>query len=150
MRHGADALALIKYYEGFRARPYLCPANVWTLGFGSTRDLFGKPVTSTTPPVTQEQGELLLEWEVSKIDTSLQRFVSVELDQCQWDALVDFCYNLGMGAFQRSTLRQVVNRGEHEDVPDEFRKWVWGGGRKLKGLVERREKETEVYVAGME
>lgn len=63
----------------------------------------------------------------------------------QFDALTSFTFNLGGGALQRSTLRRKVNREEHSAVPTEFRKWIWAGGRKLKGLVRRREAEAKRY-----
>jgi lysozyme len=71
--------------------------------------------------------------------------ITVPLGDGRFDALASFAFNLGCGALQRSTLRRKVNREEHADVPNEFRKWVWGGGRKLPGLVRRREEEAEMY-----
>jgi len=70
----------------------------------------------------------------------------VALDDGQFDALVSFTFNLGSGALQRSTLRRRVNREEHEAAPAEFRRWVWAGGRRLKGLMRRREAEAQLYV----
>lgn len=78
-------------------------------------------------------------------ERAIQRLIYVPLTDYQWDALTSFTFNLGSGALQRSTLRQKVNREEHIDVPDEFRKWVYAGGRKLKGLVRRREAEALLY-----
>lgn len=74
------------------------------------------------------------------------RLIQVPLNDNQFDALVSFTFNLGAGALQRSTLRRRVNREEHEVVPAEFRRWVWAGGRKLKGLVWRREAEAARYM----
>ena len=73
------------------------------------------------------------------------RLVTVPLTDGQFDALTSFTFNLGGGALQRSTLRRKVNREEHSAVPGEFRRWVWAGGRKLKGLVRRREAEAALY-----
>jgi lysozyme len=73
------------------------------------------------------------------------RLVKVPLTDGQFDALVSFTFNLGSGALQRSTLRRKVNREEHEEVPREFLRWVWAGGRKLKGLVRRRAAEADLY-----
>ncbi len=74
------------------------------------------------------------------------RLISAPLSDGRFDALTSFTFNLGGGALQRSTLRRRVNREEHDDVPDEFRKWVWGGGHKLPGLIRRREAEAMTYV----
>ena len=76
------------------------------------------------------------------------RLIRVPLEDGQFDALSSFAFNLGGGALQRSTLRRKVNREEHDAVPDEFRRWVWAGGRKLKGLVRRRAAEAALYAAG--
>jgi lysozyme len=75
------------------------------------------------------------------------RLIAVPLTAGQFDALVSFTFNLGGGALQRSTLRRKVNREEHAAVPAELMEWVWAGGRKLKGLVRRREAEAALYLA---
>ena len=73
------------------------------------------------------------------------RPIRVPLEDGRFDALSSFAFNLGAGALQRSTLRRKVNRAEHDAVPAELRRWVWAGGRKLKGLMLRREAEAEFY-----
>jgi len=73
------------------------------------------------------------------------RLITVPLTQGQFDALVSFTFNLGAGALQRSTLRRKINREEHADVHAELMKWVWAGGRKLKGLVRSRVAEANHY-----
>lgn len=73
------------------------------------------------------------------------RLIKVPLTDGQFDALVSFTFNLGSGALQRSTLRRKVNHEEHEEVPDQFMRWVWAGGKKLRGLVMRREAEASLY-----
>ena len=75
------------------------------------------------------------------------RLINVPLTDGQFDALASFTYNLGGGALQRSTLRRKINREEHADVPEQFMRWVWAGGRKLKGLVRRREAESDLYIS---
>ena len=79
-------------------------------------------------------------------ERAVLRLISVPLTQGQFDALVSFTFNLGAGALQRSTLRRKVNREEHADVPAEFSKWVWAGGRKMNGLIKRRKAEAELYL----
>ena len=78
-------------------------------------------------------------------ERAVLRLIAVPLADRQFDVLVSFTFNLGVGALQRSTLRRKVNREEHGEVPAEFLKWVWGGGRRLPGLVQRREAESCRY-----
>lgn len=147
MRHVTDqGLALIKRFEGFSATRYICPAGWWTIGFGAIHGLDGQPVTAATPPVTEEEAETLMRRDLAVAERAALRLITVPLSDGRFNALASFAFNLGGGALQRSTLRRKVNREEHADVPDEFRKWVWGGGRKLPGLIRRREEEAEMYV----
>jgi lysozyme len=147
MRHTTEqGLALIKRFEGFSPTPYLCPAGWWTIGWGAIHGLDGQPVTAATPPVTEAESETLLRRDVTVAERAVLRLITVPLNDGRFDALTSFAFNLGGGALQRSTLRRKVNREEHADVPDEFRKWVWGGGRKLPGLIRRREAEAVMYV----
>ena len=78
-------------------------------------------------------------------ERAVLRLINVPLTDGQFDALVSFTYNLGGGALQRSTLRRKINREEHTEVPEQFMRWVWAGGRKLRGLVRRREAEAGLY-----
>ena len=80
-------------------------------------------------------------------ERAVLRLIQARLADDQFDAMVSFTFNLGAGALQRSTLRRKINREEHAAVPAEFRRWVWAGGRKLKGLVMRREAEARRYDA---
>jgi lysozyme len=146
MRHMTDqGLALIKRFEGFSATPYICPAGWRTIGWGAIHGLDGQPVAAATPTVTEEEAETLLRRDVTVAERAVLRLITVPLNDGRFDALTSFAFNLGGGALQRSTLRRKVNREEHADVPNEFRKWVWGGGRKLPGLVRRREAEAMMY-----
>lgn len=148
MRHVTpDGLALVKRFEGFSPTPYLCPANRWTIGFGSTRGLDGLPVTAATAPITSEEADALLARDLEDAERAVLRLIKVPLTDGQFDALCDFAFNLGSGSLQRSTLRAKVNRGEHGDVPGEFLKWCRGGGRILPGLVRRRRAEAERYAS---
>jgi lysozyme len=95
--------------------------------------------------VDEDEALDLLRQDVAVAERAVLRLISVPLTQGQFDALVSFTFNLGAGALQRSTLRRKVNREEHTDVPAELMKWVWAGGRKLKGLVKRRKAESLAY-----
>ena len=78
-------------------------------------------------------------------ERAVERFITCPLEDNPFSALVSFAFNMGAGALQRSTLRQKINRGEHEAVPKELRRWVWAGGRRYAGLMKRREAEIILY-----
>lgn len=142
MRHiTQQGLELIKRFEGFSETVYICPAGYPTIGYGH----LVKENENFACGVSEEEAEELLRHDVKDAERAVLRFVDVPLNDGQFDALVSFTFNLGAGALQRSTLRRKVNRNEHSEVPREFMRWVWAGGRKLKGLIRRREAEAEVY-----
>lgn len=95
-------------------------------------------MTAVTPTLTEDEAEALLHCDVGLAERAVLRLITVPLADGQFDALISFTFNLGAGALQRSTLRRRVNREEHREVPEEFGKWVWGGGRWLPGLLKRR------------
>lgn len=133
--------ALIRVFEGFSATVYRCPAGLPTIGYGHVV-LAGEVFDS---PITPAQAEALLLRDLGKTSRAVGRLLPVPLEAHQRAALLSFTYNLGAGALQRSTLRRKILRGEHEDVPDELMRWVWAGGRKLGGLVQRRQAEGRCY-----
>ena len=136
------AAALCREFEGFISKPYICPAGVPTIGFGATHYLDGRRVSLNDPAISKEAANRLL---LRMIDQtylpSVLRLCPGVTDARKLAALVDFTFNLGAGNLQASTLRKRVNAGDWESVPAELRKWVYGGGRKLPGLVRRREAE---------
>ena len=95
--------------------------------------------------LTQAEATDILRKDVGIAERAVVRLISVPLTDGQFDALVSFTFNLGAGALQRSTLRRKVNRGEHESVPAELMKWVWAAGKRLPGLVRRRQAEGASY-----
>lgn len=144
MRHIPEqGLQLIRRFEGFRANPYLCPGGYWTIGYGNVI----KNPKDFPYSLTEDEAREFLAADVIKAERAVLRLITVPLTDGQFDALVSFTFNLGSGALQRSTLRRKVNREEHEDVLGELRKWVWAGGKKLGGLVRRREAEAMLYLA---
>lgn len=134
---------LAAHFEGFRSRPYLCPAGVATLGYGSTRDAQGNPVTLSHPPVSEEEAEALLHRDFTAAVISSRRLVGKPLRRDQIDALADFVYNLGTAALAGSTLLRKLKRGD--DFSGEWGRWVRGGGKVLPGLVARRRAEKNLY-----
>lgn len=134
---------LCRQFEGFYARPYICPAGVPTIGYGATYYLDGRPVTLKDAPVSQAEAEQMLQQMLRRtyLPAVLQLCPAVD-DPRRLAALLDFTFNAGAGNLRASTLRRKVNAGDWAAVPTELRKWNKGGGRVLAGLVRRREAEA--------
>lgn len=141
MRHiTQDGIDLIKRFEGFSSTVYICPAGYPTIGYGHL-----VRSSESFTEITETEAEELLRKDVESGERAVLRLVNVPLTDGQFDALVSFTFNLGAGAFQRSTLRRKVNRQNHAEVPEQLMRWVWAGGRKLNGLIRRRESEALIY-----
>jgi len=139
MKTSAKGIALIKQSEGFRAQAYKCPAGVWTIGYGTTAGVTPGMV------VTEAEASRLLVEHVAGIESQLNG-QKLKLRQPQFDALIDFIYNLGFGAFLRSGLLAMVRvNPENSNIPTEFRKWKIAGGKPSTGLINRREAEIRLY-----
>ncbi|MDB4725928.1 lysozyme [bacterium] len=138
-------LSIIKTFEGFSEAPYLCPAGIPTIGYGSTWDQEGNRVTMEHPNITESGGQRLLDREVRHTELAVNSLILVALNENQFSALCSFTYNLGSGNLQSSTLRAKLNRGDYEGASAEFPKWRRAGGRILKGLVRRRAIERELF-----
>lgn len=137
------AALLCRRFEGLYLRPYLCPAAVPTLGFGSTRYEDGTRVSLTDPPITKERAEQLLQHELRTVCfPAVERFCPDLTDPRAQGAIADFVYNLGAGRLQSSTLRKRINAGDMAGAQQELSKWVRGGGKILPGLVKRRAAEA--------
>ena len=143
-------LALIKKYEGWRAEPYLCSARRPTIGYGSCWDLDGDPVTLSHPSITKEQGEYLLKREVRHSEAAVKKLIKAEMTPNMFSSLVSFCYNVGSGNLQRSSLRMRMNRGQYLAAADELPKWRRALGKILPGLVRRRAEERRLFLDGYE
>lgn len=143
MQINQAGLEIIKTFEGFRARQYVCPAGYPTIGYGHVV----KAGEDFTQGVSEEQAEILLKSDLAIAKQAVVRNIKVKLTENQFSSLISFVYNVGGGALQRSTLRQKLNRGEYEAVPGELLKWIYAGGRKLPGLVKRRLAEAELFSA---
>ena len=134
-------LDLIKRFEGFSRTVYFCPAGYPTIGYGHVV----KDDEDFSAGIDEAQAEELLRQDAQIAELAVLRLITVPLTDGQFDALVSFTYNLGGGALQRSTLRRKINREEHAEVPEQFMRWVWAGGRRLRGLVRRRAAEAGLY-----
>lgn len=143
---GPLGIELIKSFEGFRSKPYLCPAKVPTIGYGATFYPNGNKVTMNDVPINEEQATNLLKDMLTGYEKSVDSFVRDDVNQNQFDALVSFTYNLGAGSLKMSTLLKKVNADPNDPtIKAEFMKWVKAGGKTLPGLVKRRTAEAELY-----
>ena len=145
MQTSKQGIDLICRFEGWSSKIYLCSGNRLTRGYGFTRDMKGKPLTLDSGDITLDEGKEQLQHELRKFERAVERLIKVPLQECQNDALVSFAFNLGSGALQSSTLRRKLNRGDYDGAQREFHKWVFAGGRKLRGLVLRRAAEAELF-----
>lgn len=137
---------LIKEFEGYYSKAYICPAGVPTIGYGSTMWNDGRKV-KIGEKITKEGAELLLHWELNNKAIALK---GLSLNQNQADALLSFIYNLGIGAFDKSTLKKKIKLNPNDpSIRDEFMKWnkarVGGKLMELKGLTRRRIAEANLY-----
>lgn len=144
MQTSADGLALIKTFEGLKLQSYLCPANVWTIGYGHT-SAAGPPKVYEGMVITKSEAESILRRDLRKYEEAVDQTIKVPLKQNQFDALVSFCYNIGPGAFASSTLAKKLNRKEYDAVPAELMKWNKAGGKELPGLTRRRRDEAKLW-----
>lgn len=144
MRMSAAGLATVKEFEGLRLKAYKCPAAVWTIGYGHT-SAAGNPIVTPEFVITKDEAEEILERDMVQYEDGVKKLVKVEITQGQFDALVDFAYNAGVGALQKSTLLKKVNAEKFDEVPAEFMKWTKGGGKELPGLVRRRRAEVKLW-----
>ena len=139
-------LDIIKKYEGFSSKPYLCPSKVITIGYGSTYYEDGSKVKLTDSPITQERATELLEALLVSFERAVDSYCIDTLNQNQFDAIVSFAYNCGVGNLKSSTLLRKVNvNPNNPTIKDEFLKWTKGGGKTLSGLVRRRTEEAQLY-----
>ena len=134
------AIDLAMTFEGFYKSPYICPAGFWTIGYGHL-------CKKDHPIITEEQAEIYLTEDLQDALLGTVRLCPVLLkEDVNWlGAIVDFVFNLGAGRLQASTLRRKINAELWEDVPNELNRWVYGGGKKLKGLVLRRQAEAAFF-----
>ncbi len=144
MRMSAAGLAIVKEFEGLRLKAYKCPAAVWTIGYGHT-SAAGAPIVNPDLVITKDEAEEVLERDMEQYEEGVRKYVKVDLTQGQFDALVDFAYNAGVGALAKSTLLKKVNAEKFDEVPAEFMKWTKGGGKELPGLVRRRRAEVKLW-----
>lgn len=158
---------LMHRYEGYRSRPYLCPAHIWTIGFGHVlyqeqirlpmirKEGYDGMIRKDFPlrpednrEWSKDEIEELFRADVASFERGVLRLVpGVDGNQGAFDALVSFAFNAGLGNLQRSTIRVKANRGDLEGAADAFMQWTKGGGKVLPGLVKRRQAERALFLS---
>jgi lysozyme len=147
------AAELCRRFEGFRSKPYLCPAGVPTIGYGSTYYADGRKVTLHDRPMSEPEARALLMAElmhtyapgVVRHCPGLLPLALLENNWGKFNAITDFAYNLGVGRLQTSTLKRKLNEQDWEGAKEQLMLWVRGGGRVLPGLIARRKAEALMF-----
>jgi lysozyme len=137
------AAELCRRFEGYRAKPYLCPANVATIGYGSTYYANGRKVTLEDAPMDEPTARalLMIELEHTYLPGVLRNCPGLLIDERKCNAIVDFAYNCGIGRLQTSTLKRKINANDWEGAKEQLMLWTKGGGKVLPGLLKRRTAE---------
>ncbi len=140
------AIALIKHHEGVRSRPYRCPANLWTVGVGHLIGDGKSLPDSWNRTFSQEEIDGILKSDLRRFELGVHKMLpNVPLKQHEFDAIISFCFNLGLGCFQRSTLRQALLRGDKKAAMESLVKYCRAGGKILRGLQIRRLDEKALF-----
>lgn len=152
MKTNDAGIAIIKRWEGFRPKPYLCPAGIPTIGYGTTVYPNGRKVTLQDKAITEQVADQYLRIYIQRLELQIAAALLVTLSDNRFSALVSFAYNVGIGALRKSTLLKVINAAPGAPgIRDEFMKWTKAtvNGKKvvLPGLVSRRRDEADLYFA---
>ena len=152
-------IKMLQHHEGVRYKPYRCPAKLWTIGVGHVlypRQGALKLEERDSVPLeykddrtfSMEEVDDILRRDLERFERGVERYCPVKLTQGQFDALVSFSFNLGLGVLQRSTLRQKILRGDKSGAAEEILKYNKAGGKIVKGLVNRRNDEYQIFLRG--
>lgn len=145
MQTSDKGIALLKEFEGCKLTAYQDSVGVWTIGYGWTQPVDGKPIRAGMT-IKQETAERLLKTGLVSYESDVSRLVKVGVTQGQFDALVSFTYNLGSRSLSTSTLLRKLNAGDYAGAADEFLRWNKAGGKVLNGLTRRREAERDLFL----
>lgn len=138
--------SIIREFEGFREKAYKDTGGVWTIGYGTIKYPNGMPVKQGDT-CTQSQAESWLKNDCKWVDACLDKYVKITVNQNQFDALASFVYNIGESQFRSSTLLEKLNTGDFSAAATNFDRWVYDNGKKIKGLINRREKEKALFLS---
>jgi len=139
MKPSQECIDMVKHFEGFEDTAYLCPANVWTIGYGRTKNV------KEGDRITEPQAERDLQEELQEFGAQVLGVVDVSLLQNEFDALTSWTYNLGVGNLSSSTLLKKLNAGDKDSVPSEMLRWNKAAGKVLAGLTARRQAEADLW-----
>lgn len=134
------AAPLVKDREGLKLEAYYCPAGIPTIGYGHTKGV----VLGTR--VTKEQADEMLTVDLERFKAQASKYIKVQVTKGQFIALMDFVYNLGVGALRESTLLKLLNQGDYYGASEQFQRWIFCKGEKSKGLIARRELERQYFM----
>ena len=153
MKISDNGLRLIQEFESFEANPYLDSARVWTIGYGSTYYPNGKKVTGRDKPITREYAETIQrnviknDFEPVINELLKNEIASGFITQNMFDAILSLTYNIGVNGFKKSSVLRLLKQGDKQNAADAFLLWNKAGGKVLKGLVNRRKKERELFLS---
>ena len=156
MKVSDKCIQQIKQDEGVRSKPYQCPALLWTIGVGHVidpsharvklADRKGLPIPDGWDRVlSNDEIDEILRKDLARFEAGVLRLIKVPMTQGQFDALVSFSFNVGLGNLQNSTLRMKMNREDYAGAAEQLLVWTKAGGRVLPGLVKRRTHEKEMF-----
>ena len=158
MKVSDKVIHMIKHHEGVRTKPYQCPALLWTVGVGHVIDPHHAKVKLDNRKqlpipdgwnrvLSMDEVNDILKKDLDRFEKGVLRLCPGKLTQGQFDALVSFSFNVGLGNLQRSTIRMKVNRGDFEGAAESFLDWTKAGGKVLRGLVIRRNDEKALFLS---
>jgi len=158
MNVSPKTIEMIKHHEGVRFKPYQCPAKLWTIGVGHVLypnqgkmpiDQRGgfQLAQEDNRSFSKDEVNAILRADLARFEKGVATYCPVPLTQGQFDALVSFSFNVGLGTLQRSTMRQKVLRGDMEGAAEELLKYCMAGGKVLRGLQNRRIDERALFLS---
>lgn len=136
-----NGLDLIKQFESLQLKAYKCSANVWTIGYGHTKNV------KEGDCISQDQANCFLMRDLYSVELAIVRLVKVKLNQNQFDALCSLIFNIGISAFKKSTLLAKLNNGDYVGAAEQFRRWNKVNNVVMAGLVRRRQAEEDLFNA---
>lgn len=142
MHVSEQGISLIKKFEGFSAESYICPAGKPTIGYGHVI----QPDESFLENISEVTAEMILKQDIEMAEKAINILVKPPLKQHEYDALVSFVFNIGIKAFENSTILRLINILDHNGASKQFGRWVYAGGKKLGGLINRRNAESAMFM----
>jgi lysozyme len=141
MKISDAGITMIKNFEGFSGKAYRCPAGKITIGFGHTA-----PELTMRDSITRARAEEILKHDLEWAAAAVNKYVKVDITQPQFDALVSLVFNIGAGAFMKSTLLKILNKGQYDAVPAQLARWNKVGSKASPGLTRRRQAEADMWL----